>query len=71
MSDRGPEPTSRRTPALVWALLGLTAVAIFAVVLWSLRPPSPGIGDAPTQAVPMEPPAKPLPDAAPVTPGSS
>ena len=61
----------KRTPALLWALLGLIAVAIFVVVLWSLRPPSPGIGDAPTQAVPVDPPMKPLPDAKPMTSGSS
>ncbi|MCC7266536.1 MAG: hypothetical protein IT546_04250 [Caulobacteraceae bacterium] len=70
MSDEGPGPR-RATPALLWALLGLAAVAIFVVVLWSLRPPSPGIGDAPTQAVPVEPPMKPLPDAEPLTRGSS
>jgi len=71
VSDEGPEPSAKRPPALLWALLGLVAVVIFAVVLWSLRPPSPGIGDAPTQAVPVEPPVKALPDAAPVAPGSS
>lgn len=56
---------------MLWALLGLAAVAIFVVVLWSLRPPSPGIGDAPTQALPAEPPMKPLPDAEPLTKGST
>ena len=71
MSDQGPEPSLKRTPALLWALLGLIAVAIFVVVLWSLRPPSPGIGDAPTQAVPVDPPMKPLPHAKPLTSGSA
>ena len=71
MSDEGPGPNARGTSALLWALMGLAAAVIFAAVLWSLRPPSPGVGDAPTQAVPVEPPAKPLPDVEPLTEGSS
>lgn len=53
---------------MLWGALGIVVVIIFVVMVWSLRPPSPGIGDAATMAVPTEPAAKPLPDARPVAP---
>ena len=51
---------------MLWGALGLVAVVVFVLVIWSLRP-TPGVGDAATVAEPPEPAVKPLPDAEPVT----
>lgn len=56
---RGATPAGRKVPAFVWMLLALLVALAFAILLWLLGPPTPGIGQAPADVVvPAAPPVQ-------------
>ena len=66
MSDLRPRDR-RPIPTAIWGLLALIVIGLFALVMWLLNPPEPGMAPTtPEVVVPSDPTPEP-PDARPMS----